>query len=134
MRVASWWARPEMPSTTKDAHISCWASGLGEPGPVEIATSGIWDKTKFSLTGGMGTNHNHAKLGISTDPKQAICIFGDMNQQGALRPNEDYPQQSCKSSQNGRGGTFYVLENEDLFKSMTALLKGESAPVGDMPK
>ena len=32
------------------------------------------------------------------------------------------------SSQNGRGGTFYVLENAKLFASLSALLKGDTAP------
>jgi hypothetical protein len=45
-----------------------------------------------------------------------------MNQQGSLSgPN-------CKSSQNGRGGLFYVVNNAQLFGSLQALLKGDSAP------
>jgi hypothetical protein len=45
-----------------------------------------------------------------------------MNQQGSLSgPN-------CKSSQNGRGGLFYVVDNAQLFASLRDLLKGDSAP------
>jgi hypothetical protein len=44
-----------------------------------------------------------------------------MNQQGAL--SED-----CSSSQNGRGGMFFALENQELFESLTSLLSDESAP------
>ena len=128
LRVASWWANPPIYSTTKGEHISCWNANLGIPGAVEIATTGKWGKQTLGLKGGMGTNYNHAKFGISTNPKLPLCIFGDMNQQGALNPNTDYIGQRCNSSQNGRGGTFYVLENEDLFASMTSLLKGETAP------
>jgi hypothetical protein len=45
-----------------------------------------------------------------------------MNQQGSLAGK-------CNSSQNGRGGLFYVLENRDLFDSLTSLLTGGRAPL-----
>jgi hypothetical protein len=46
-----------------------------------------------------------------------------MNQQGSLSgPN-------CNSSQNGRGGLFYVVENADLFGSVRDLITGDTAPV-----
>lgn len=128
LRVASWWADPAIYSTEHSSHISCWANGLGEPGDIQIATTGSWKGVKFGLAGGEGTNYNHAKLGVSLDSKKPLSIFGDMNQQGALRPSYAYNHQRCSSSQNGRGGTFYVLENEELWKSLSALLKGESAP------
>jgi hypothetical protein len=45
-----------------------------------------------------------------------------MNQQGSLSgPN-------CKSSQNGRGGLFYVIEDSQLFGSVRNLIKGSTAP------
>lgn len=128
LRVACWWAEPFIYSTTKDTPISCWPAGLSKPGPVAVATSGTWDGKSIGLMGGDGPQYNHAKIGISTDTSQPICIFGDMNQQGALGPDYAYKGQKCDSSQNGRGGTFYVLENKDLFASLTALLKGETAP------
>ena len=77
---------------------------------------------------------NHAKIAVSQDNTKPLSIFGDMNQQGAIRPGFDYPQQRCSSSQNGRGGTFYALDNKELFKSMTALLKGKSAAVEEKVK
>src|SRR5690606_34173992 len=95
----------------------------------DIATTGAWDGTVIGLTGGEGTNYNHAKLGVSTDPQQPLSIFGDMNQQGALAPDGDYHGQKCSSSQNGRGGTFYVLHEPRFWSSLTALLKGSSAPL-----
>jgi hypothetical protein len=52
-----------------------------------------------------------------------------MNQQGALTPGYSYPGQVCDSSQNGRGGTFYVVNQPTLFASVSQLLKGASAPV-----
>ncbi len=128
LRVASWWAEPMIYSTTADTPIGCWPAGLGKPGPVAIATSGTWAGTSIGLTGGEGTNHNHAKMGISTDSSKPISIFGDMNQQGALGPDYAYTGQICSSSQNGRGGLFYVVEDAELFKSMTALLTGDTAP------
>ncbi len=129
LRVASWWARPTIPSTNADSKVSCWSDSLGKPGPVDIATTGKWADQTLGLKGGLGTDFNHAKLGISTDSKHPLSIFGDMNQQGALFAGEDYGRQKCNSSQNGRGGTFYVLKNQDLWQSMTDLLKGESAPL-----
>jgi hypothetical protein len=33
----------------------------------------------------------------------------------------------CGTTQNGHGGTFYVVENANLAKSVTALLKGDRA-------
>jgi len=76
----------------------------------------------------MGTNYNHAKIGLSTDQSKPLCIFGDMNQQGALRANYAHAGQNMASSQNGRGGTFYVLKNQQLFDSLTQLLKGDTEP------
>jgi hypothetical protein len=62
------------------------------------------------------------------DSQYPLCIFGDMNQQGALGPDYAYKGQTCSSSQNGRGGLFYVVENVSLFKTCTALLQGDTAP------
>lgn len=128
LRIATWWDYPSIPSTTADTKIECWDDGLGTPGAVEIATSGQWDGTVFGLRGGPGTDYNHAKIGVSTDPAKPYTIFGDMNQQGALYPGEDYSTQKCSSSQNGRGGTFYVIQNKELTNSITSLINGETAP------
>jgi hypothetical protein len=65
---------------------------------------------------------NHAKIGVSTGTNHTYAIFGDMNQQGSLSgPN-------CDSSQNGRGGMFYVVNNATLANSVGNLIKGASAP------
>ncbi len=129
LRVASWWARPEIPSTDKNSHISCWVNGLGNHGAVEIATTGVWDGVEIGLTGGMGTGFNHAKIGVSQNAKKTWSIFGDMNQQGAIRPGSAYRGQRCTSSQNGRGGIFYAIDDPVFWKSLTALLAGKSAPL-----
>ena len=122
LRVASWWEHPAIFSTHSGEIPGCWAEGLGTPGIVEIATKGIWNGTVIGLEGGIGgSNFSHAKIGISKIHSRPLCIFGDMNQQGALAGN-------CSSSQNGRGGIFYVLENRELFTSLTSLLNGDSAP------
>ena len=122
LRTATWWAHPEIPTTTETTAVDCWGEDLGTPGPVQIATTGVWDGTAFSLKGGAQPDSNHAKIGVSTDPSRPYAIFGDLNQQGALSGN-------CKSSQNGRGGTFYILNNRVLFDSLTDLIKGETADV-----
>jgi hypothetical protein len=43
-----------------------------------------------------------------------------MNQQGALTVEK------CGSSQNGRGGLFYVIDNAPLFNDMTKLIAGDT--------
>lgn len=122
LRTATWWANPEIYSTTAATKIACWSNTLGKPGPVEIATTGVWSGQKIGLTGGSGPDFNHAKIGVSTAGTGHYVIFGDMNQQGtASGPN-------CASSQNGRGGLFYVIDNKELSDSVASLIKGESAP------
>lgn len=122
LRTATWWANPKIYSTTASTNITCWDDSLGEPGPVEIATTGKWNGQEFGLTGGLGTNFNHAKIGISTASTQNLVIFGDMNQQGTV------DGQNCASSQNGRGGLFYVIDDADLATSIRSLIAGSTAP------
>ena len=124
LRTATWWARPTIPSTTADTEIKCWDASLGKPGAVEVATTGLWNKRKLGLTGGLGPDFNHAKFAVSTSGSKHYAIFGDMNQQGTLSGN-------CKSSQNGRGGMFYVVDDASLAKSIQALIKGDTAPTPD---
>lgn len=123
LRAATWWATPKINTTTASTKITCWDKSLGTPGPVEIATSGEWDGEIFSLMGGPQLDSNHAKIGVSIDPRSPYAIFSDLNQQGALSG------QNCSSSQNGRGGTFYIVNNKDLYNGMTNLIKGETAGV-----
>ena len=120
LRVATWWTNPTIDSTTSTTQIGCWSNSLAQPGAVEIATSGTWDGTAFGLKGATNDG-NHAKIGVSTDGTSALAVFGDMNQQGALRD-------SCSSSQNGRGGLFFVIQNADLSSSVAALIAGSSGP------
>jgi hypothetical protein len=122
LRAATWWANPKIYSTTSSTEIACWNSALDQPGAVEIATSGQWNGTSFGLTGGSGPNFNHAKIGVSTSGTHHYEIFGDMNQQGTISGPK------CSSSQNGRGGLFYVLDDATLFESLNNLLTGGSAP------
>ena len=122
LRAATWWAQPEIQTTTADTKIACWSNTLGKPGAVEIATTGQWAGQKIGLTGGLGPGFNHAKIGVSTSGTDSYAIFGDMNQQGALSGPH------CDSSQNGRGGLFYVINNKDLSDSVAGLIKGDRAP------
>jgi hypothetical protein len=121
LRAATWWTTPAIPSTTADSTVSCWSPTLGTPGAVDIATSGEWANVTYSLKGGLGTDSNHAKIGVSTSGTEHYAIFGDENQQGTLSGN-------CGSSQNGRGGMFFVMDNSELAASMTGLIAGASAP------
>jgi hypothetical protein len=77
-----------------------------------------------------------AKIGVSDSSSAKLSIFGDMNQQGTLVPvtpkktkANPHPEPTCESSQNERGGTFYVLDDPKLFDSITSLLKGKTVPV-----
>lgn len=122
LRTATWWASPRIPSTDPSTPVDCWDGQLGKPGAVAIATSGQWDGKTFGLKGGPGSDFNHAKIGVTTDDSRHLAIFGDLNQQGSLSgPN-------CKSSQNGRGGLFYVLDNASLSDSLRQLIQGDTAP------
>jgi hypothetical protein len=122
LRAATWWAKPEIHTTTAATSVACWSSSLGKPGPVEIATTGHWAGQEIGLTGGAGPNFNHAKIGVSTSGTDHLSVFGDMNQQGTLSgPN-------CASSQNGRGGLFYVIDDAKLFGSVKNLISGSTAP------
>jgi len=123
LRTATWWVPPKINTTTESTEIMCWDESLSTPGPVQIATSGQWDGKTFSLKGGPQLDSNHAKIGVSTDSSKPYAIFGDLNQQGALSG------QKCSSSQNGRGGTFYIIRNKDLCAGLTNLIKGETADV-----
>jgi hypothetical protein len=122
LRTATWWANPNIYTTTSSTQITCWDESLGKPGGVEIATTGNWNGKDFGLTGGLGTNFNHAKFGVSTSGGNHYSIFGDMNQQGTISGSK------CSSSQNGRGGLFYVVDDAELSGSLTSLINGSTAP------
>ena len=123
LRTATWWASPEIPSTTAETAIGCWDASLGKAGAVEIATTGDWKGKVIGLKGGISPDANHAKLGVSAGVNPQYAVFGDMNQQGTLSGK-------CESSQNGRGGLFFVMQNPQLSGSLGALIAGQSAPVG----
>ena len=124
LRTATWWANPKIYTTTETTSISCWDKSLAKPGAVEIATTGHWAGKEFGLTGGLGPNFNHAKLGVSTSGDNHYSIFGDMNQQGSVSGRK------CSRSQNGRGGLFYVVDDAELSGSLKDLLNGSTAPTG----
>jgi hypothetical protein len=121
LRTATWWATPQIPTTTSSTKVTCWDNSLSKPGAVQIATTGTWNGKTIGLTGGSSPDHNHAKVGVSMSGDESLAIFGDMNQQGSLSgPN-------CKSSQNGRGGLFYVVNNKELSASVGQLITGGTA-------
>ena len=123
-RTATWWAFPQIFSTKASTAIGCWEgvlkSGNKKPGDVVIALDGSWDKHKIKLIGGS----NHAKIGVTTSGAKHYAIFGDLNQQGSINKVKG----KCDSSQNGRGGMFFVVENDDLFKTLSDMLDGANEP------
>ena len=124
LRTATWWTAPAIPATDAATKIACWDAALGKPGAVAIATTGTWSGKTIGLQGGPSPDRNHGKIGVSTGGDHPYAIFGDMNQQGALGPAA-----KCGSSQNGRGGLFFVVEDRALHDSVAALIAGDSAPV-----
>jgi Deoxyribonuclease II len=121
LRVATWWTKPEIPTTTAATPVGCWNPSLGKPGAVEIATTGTWSGKTIGLEGQAVPDGNHAKIGVSTG-NQHYTIFGDLNQQGSLNGP------TCDSSQDGRGGLFYVVDDASLFSGVRDLIKGGTAP------
>jgi hypothetical protein len=124
LRTATWWTGPTIGSTDGGTTLGCWDDILGHAGVVEIATSGRWQGSTFGLTGGPGRDFNHAKLGVSLAEPLPYAIFGDLNQQGSWTPRI----RPCTSSQNARGGLFYVVPNPQLAASLRDLLTGGTAP------
>jgi hypothetical protein len=118
--TATWWTNPAIKDTTANTKIGCWDSSLPNPGAVAIAKTGEWGSSTFGLTGGPSANGNHAKIGVSTSGEHHLAIFGDMNQQGSISGN-------CGSSQNGRGGVFYVIDDTKLANGVQSLINGETA-------
>jgi Deoxyribonuclease II len=121
LRAATWWTKPEIPTTSSTTAVGCWDESLGKPGAVEIATTGTWEGKTIGLEGMAEPEGNHAKIGVSTGA-HTYAIFGDMNQQGSLSGPK------CESSQNGRGGLFYVIDDAKLFRSVRDLINGGTAP------
>jgi hypothetical protein len=119
LRAATWWANPKIPTTDGAQAIACWSDSLHAPGRVEIATTGSWDGKTIGLKGGPQPDANHAKIGVSADAAHHYAIFADLNQQGKLSGN-------CASSQNGRGGMFFVVDDAALQQSVSQLISGAS--------
>lgn len=120
LRSATWWAAPKIASQ-KAGTPGCWDSSLPPAHEVQVVKSGVWGEKTFSLEGGPGNNKNHAKIGHSLSG--STVVLGDMNQQGSW----DTADGPCDSSQNGRGGMFFIVDDEVLYAGVKALLTGETA-------
>ena len=120
LRTATWWAAPRLPTTEAGRTIICWRSDLGSPGRVEVALTGAWNGKPIGLRGGPHDDANHAKIGVSIDGAHPYAIFSDLNQQGRLTGK-------CDSSQNGRGGMFFIVEDPELHDSISQLIAGSTA-------
>ncbi|HMI20862.1 MAG TPA: deoxyribonuclease II family protein [Sphingomonas sp.] len=122
--TATWWASPKIPSTRSAADVHCWDPLLPTPpGRVDIAVSANWEGTPVAFTGGP----NHAKIGVSLAGGHHYAIFSDLNQQGQLGDPTSPNGANCGSSQNGRGGMFFVLTNPTLQSGISKLIAGKIA-------
>lgn len=124
-RAATWWTKPKIDSTLASTTNKCMDKAIkdgaikGKAGPVAIALTGEWKKSSIKLY----APSNHAKIGVATSGNNTRYeIFGDLNQQGSLSPPPD-----CDASQNGRGGMFFVLQDDKLFDSLHDLIQGDTA-------
>ncbi len=118
LRVATWSKPGDVPDTAAGQEIDCWPAkktDLDAPGAVVNSRTGHWDGKSLSLLGIGSPSGNHAKIGVSTSGSHPYAIFGDLNQQGALSG-------SCGAAQNGRGGNFYVVENQALHDAVSTLI------------
>jgi len=122
LRAATWWASPRIPTTVAGQTIICWRSDLGTPGAVEIAITGHWGDKIIGLKGGPQPDSNHAKIGVSIDGVHHYAIFADLNQQGRLTAK-------CDSSQNGRGGLFFIVDDPALHAAVSELIRGATGPL-----
>jgi len=124
--AATWWASPRINSTHTASDVHCWDPSLSTPsGEVDVAIEGKWDGVAISLKG----SPYHAKVGVSLPTgHHHFAIFGDLNQQGQLGSFTDASQKVCASSQNDRGGLFFVIDNETLADSLSSLISGKIAP------
>ena len=83
LRVASWWADPEIPTTSATTAVTCWDPSLGKPGAVEIATTGTWQGKTLGLDGVSEPDGNHAKVGVANYTRYSKpLISSELNQQG----------------------------------------------------
>jgi hypothetical protein len=127
LRVATFYSTDRIESTAQAGKPTCWDTSLGVPGAVENAKTGSWpdpstrQKVIFDF-GSSPSNGNHAKIGVTTSGKP-MAIFGDENQQGGLGPVGPL---GCAAAQNGRGGTFYALQDPQLAASLGQLMAGDS--------
>jgi len=127
LRVATFYGTDKIASTTQAKKPACWDASLGVPGEVENAKTGSWpdpstgDKVTLQF-GSSPSNGNHAKIGVTTSGKP-MAIFGDENQQGGLGL---VGTPGCAAAQNGRGGTFYAVQDPQLAESLGQLMAGES--------
>ena len=120
--TATWWATPRIASTRSAADVHCWDPLLPTPpGRVDVAVSAQWGNVPVAFTGGP----NHAKIGISLDGGHAYSIFGDLNQQGQLGDASSPNAANCGSSQNGRGGMFFVLTDPKLRAGIAKLVANQ---------
>lgn len=124
-RTATWWLKPWIYSTRASTRVNCWDAALGAArGPVEIALSGEWRNEAIKL----GATTNHAKIATARVGDKRYVVFGDLNQQGTIsRPD-------CHSSQNGRGGLFFALDNAELYDSVSKLIAGDTAQLEPGPR
>lgn len=101
---------------------SCWDHTLDQhkPGAVKNAQTGTWGGASFGLVS--GTNHAKLAVGLNSD----YVISGDLNQEGRLSPPP--PPGNCGEGHNGRGGLFFVIQDQPLAKALRDTILSDGAP------
>jgi hypothetical protein len=97
----------------------CWDQRLGSPGAVKNIQRGNWDQTPFGMVA--GSNHAKLAVGITSDH----VISGDLNQEGRLSG-------TCSEGHNGRGGLFFVVEDQRLAKKLRETILSDTGDIGNI--
>ncbi len=108
LRVLSWYSHPYTPPLCQgdtSGAASCAYPGFNT---IQIVNGLQLPDGSYSWCGhGAASNSgNHAKIGIGINSNWVV--FGDMNMQGTINSY-------CDSSQMGRGGGFYAIQNQTLW-------------------
>ena len=125
LSVLSWYASPRTAPLCAGAPSACLAdSATTAANSVGIVTKITLPDKSFSWCGRGLPNglSNHAKVAVSTGADPWV-VAGSMNMQGTL-------DDTCESSQLGRGGEFYAFRHPALHASLSALFTACDACTG----
>ena len=123
LRTANWWAAPTIPSTAQPGRSRLLGNRTASR-PGGDRHQRRLERAGDRPVGRPCPERQSCQDRISLGGAPYYTILGDLNQQGSLAP----ASRPCQSSQNGRGGLFFVVDNQQLHDSVAALIAGSTAP------